>query len=123
MRWRPPTRRSPPSTPNRNRPSHRGSLHEEGGLRWLVPVQRAARRARGARGVHLRPRHIVFESIPRSPRRAVLDPLDRSSEVLFGLVMALTFTTTLEIATAGAADVRTMLAGALGCNIAWGIVD
>jgi len=55
--------------------------------------------------------------------RAVLDPLDRSSEVLFGLIMALTFTTTFEVATAGRADVRTMLIGALGCNLAWGIVD
>jgi VIT1/CCC1 family predicted Fe2+/Mn2+ transporter len=53
----------------------------------------------------------------------VLDPLDRSSEVLFGLIMALTFTTTFEVATAGKADVRTMLIGALGCNLAWGIVD
>lgn len=53
----------------------------------------------------------------------MLDPVDRSSEVLFGLIMALTFTTTLEVATAGRADVRTMLLGALGCNLAWGLVD
>jgi VIT1/CCC1 family predicted Fe2+/Mn2+ transporter len=59
-----------------------------------------------------------------NPRfRAVLDPLDRSSEVLFGLIMALTFTTTFEVAVAGRADVRAMLVGALGCNLAWGIVD
>jgi VIT1/CCC1 family predicted Fe2+/Mn2+ transporter len=43
--------------------------------------------------------------------------------VLFGLIMALTFTTTFEVATAGRADVRTMLIGALGCNLAWGLVD
>jgi VIT1/CCC1 family predicted Fe2+/Mn2+ transporter len=49
--------------------------------------------------------------------------VDRSSEVLFGLIMALTFTTTFEVATAGKADVRTMLIGALGCNLAWGLVD
>jgi hypothetical protein len=59
----------------------------------------------------------------RATKRAVLDPVDRSSEVLFGLIMALTFTSTFEVATAGAADVRTMLLGALGCNLAWGIVD
>jgi VIT1/CCC1 family predicted Fe2+/Mn2+ transporter len=58
-----------------------------------------------------------------SRRRAILDPVDRSSEVLFGLIMALTFTTTFEVATSGRADVRTMLIGALGCNLAWGIVD
>jgi VIT1/CCC1 family predicted Fe2+/Mn2+ transporter len=54
---------------------------------------------------------------------AILDPVDRSSEVLFGLIMALTFTTTFEVATAGRTDVRTMLIGALGCNLAWGVVD
>jgi VIT1/CCC1 family predicted Fe2+/Mn2+ transporter len=59
----------------------------------------------------------------RSRFRGILDPLDRSSEVLFGLIMALTFTTTFEVAVAGRADVRTMLIGALGCNLAWGIVD
>ena len=50
----------------------------------------------------------------------ILDPMDRISEVLFGLIMALTFTCTLGVATA---DVRTMLIGALGCNLAWGIID
>ena len=43
--------------------------------------------------------------------------------MLFGLIMALTFTTTFEVVTAGKADVRTMLIGALGCNLAWGLVD
>src|SRR5437899_229201 len=55
--------------------------------------------------------------------RRVLEPLDRLSELLFGLIMALTFTTTLSVATAGREDVRTMLLGALGCNIAWGFID
>ena len=55
--------------------------------------------------------------------RAVLDPVERLSEVLFGLIMALTFTGSLSAATAGHEDVRTMLFGAIGCNIAWGIVD
>ena len=50
----------------------------------------------------------------------ILDPMDRISEVLFGLIMALTFTCTLGVA---AAEVRTMLIGALGCNLAWGIID
>ena len=55
-------------------------------------------------------------------RERVLDPIARMSEVLFGLIMALTFTTTLEL-TAGRDDVRTLLVGVLGCNIAWGLVD
>ena len=53
----------------------------------------------------------------------ILDPMDRISEVLFGLIMALTFTCTLSVATASHIEVRTMLIGALGCNLAWGIID
>src|SRR5882672_9263970 len=53
----------------------------------------------------------------------VLDPVARVSEVLFGLIMALTFTGTLSAATAGRDDVRAMLIGVIGCNIAWGLVD
>jgi hypothetical protein len=59
---------------------------------------------------------------PPSPA-AVLSPVDRVSEVLFGLIMALTFTGTLSVAEADRNEVRTMLIGALGCNIAWGLVD
>ena len=43
--------------------------------------------------------------------------------MLFGLIMVLTFTGSLSVAEAGPSDVRTMLIGALGCNIAWGIID
>jgi hypothetical protein len=57
------------------------------------------------------------------PSRRVLDPIDRISEVLFGLIMVLTFTGSLSVADAGRDDVRTMLIGALGCNLAWGIID
>jgi len=56
-------------------------------------------------------------------RQRLLDPLDRISEVLFGLIMAVTIVGSLSIATAGRAEVRTVLIGALGCNIAWGLVD
>lgn len=55
--------------------------------------------------------------------RSVLDPIERISEILFGLIMALTFTGALSVAQAGRADVREMLLGALGCNLAWGIID
>lgn len=63
------------------------------------------------------------ESTARSGSRRLLDPVDRVSEILFGLIMALTFTCTLSVAEAGPVEVRTMLVGALGCNIAWGLVD
>ena len=55
--------------------------------------------------------------------KRVLDPIDRVSEVLFGLIMVLTFTGSLSVAEAGRADVRLMLLGALGCNLAWGVID
>src|SRR5262245_30431157 len=57
-----------------------------------------------------------------SSKRA-LDPIERVSEVLFGLIMVLTFTGSLSVATAGHAEVREMLVGALGCNLAWGVID
>lgn len=55
--------------------------------------------------------------------KRVLEPSDRIAEVLFGLIMVLTFTGSLSVAEADRAEVRTMLIGALGCNIAWGIID
>ena len=53
----------------------------------------------------------------------ILDAHERSAEILFGLIMVLSFTGSLSAATASREDVRTMLIGALGCNLAWGIVD
>ena len=61
-------------------------------------------------------------SLERASKR-VLEPIDRVSEVLFGLIMVLTFTGSLSVAEAGRDDVRTMLIGALGCNLAWGVID
>src|SRR4051812_49921608 len=60
---------------------------------------------------------------PLNSSKRVLEPHDRVSEVLFGLIMVLTFTGSLSVAEAGREDVRTMLIGALGCNLAWGIID
>jgi VIT family protein len=53
----------------------------------------------------------------------VLDPMERISETLFGLIMALTFICSLGVATGANINIQTMLIGALGCNLAWGIVD
>ncbi|MBR0874080.1 VIT1/CCC1 transporter family protein [Bradyrhizobium tropiciagri] len=54
---------------------------------------------------------------------SVLDPIERISETMFGLIMALTFICSLGIATGANINVQTMLIGALGCNLAWGVVD
>ncbi|WP_338830758.1 VIT1/CCC1 transporter family protein [Bradyrhizobium sp. 27S5] len=49
--------------------------------------------------------------------------MERISETLFGLIMALTFICSLGVATGAGVNVQTLLIGALGCNLAWGIVD
>lgn len=54
---------------------------------------------------------------------SVLDPVERFTEIVFGLIMVLTFTCSLAVAEADRADVREMIIGALGCNLAWGIID
>ena len=56
-------------------------------------------------------------------RRQLLDPVARTSEIIFGLIMVLTFTCTISAANAMREDIRTTLWAALGCNVAWGIVD
>ena len=60
---------------------------------------------------------------PVKHSKRVLEPFDRLSEILFGLIMVLTFTGSLNVAEEGRESVRTMLVGALGCNLAWGIID
>jgi hypothetical protein len=52
----------------------------------------------------------------------LLDPADRDEELLTGLIMALTFTCTLSVTDSNSA-VRTVILGALACNVAWGLVD
>jgi VIT family len=65
----------------------------------------------------------VSDSIDNHLGGRILDPVDRNSEVLFGLFMVLSFTGAMSVATAGREDVRAMLIAAIGCNIAWGFVD
>jgi len=52
-----------------------------------------------------------------------LDKPDRISEVLFGLIMVLAITGTISVSTAGKKEVSDLLWAALGCNLAWGLVD
>ena len=56
-------------------------------------------------------------------RERLLDPIQRISEILFGLIMAVTIVGSLSIATTDRGEVRTVLVAALGCNLAWGLVD
>ncbi len=58
-----------------------------------------------------------------APSRRLLDPDERFSEILFGLIMVVSITGTVSVASAGREEVGTMLRAALGCNLAWGITD
>jgi len=53
----------------------------------------------------------------------ILEPVERLSEILFGLIMALTITCAVSVATADRVQINHMVIAALGCNFAWGIID
>jgi len=53
--------------------------------------------------------------------KRVLDPIERISEVLFGLILVLTFTCTIRAK--GHGEVHAVLIEALGCSLAWAIID
>ncbi|HEX5094254.1 MAG TPA: hypothetical protein VFV84_16350 [Burkholderiales bacterium] len=55
--------------------------------------------------------------------KEVLDPIERVSEIVFGVLMAMTFIGALNVAEAGRQEVRTAMIAALGCNLAWGLAD
>jgi uncharacterized membrane protein YedE/YeeE len=64
----------------------------------------------------------MLESFFKSRDRG-LDPMERISEVLFGLIMVLTVTCSFSVATADRRQVHDMLFAAIGCNLAWGLID
>ena len=64
--------------------------------------------------------HLTKE--PFSENR-LISPIERISEILFGLIMALSFTCAISVAETDRIGVKEMLFGAIGCNIAWGIID
>jgi hypothetical protein len=56
--------------------------------------------------------------------RRYLEPIERLNEVLFGLIMVLTFTLTAGFVVGTGPDAsRELLIATLGCNVAWGIID
>jgi VIT1/CCC1 family predicted Fe2+/Mn2+ transporter len=52
-----------------------------------------------------------------------LEPAERLSEVLFGLIMVISIISTVNLMLAGGETVGELLIAAIGCNTAWGIVD
>ena len=57
-----------------------------------------------------------LQQIEQSVREPLLHPVDRVSEMIFGLFMALTFLGVVSMATAGREQVRTMLAPRWGAT-------
>jgi len=68
---------------------------------------------------------LTMASAPRgeAAREPVLSPVDRISELLFGLLMALSFTGAVSVANAGQTEIRELFITSFGCNLAWGLVD
>ena len=64
----------------------------------------------------------MSQGVPK-PVKRFLDPMERISEILFGLVMVLTITCSFSVGGDGGTEVHQMLIGALGCNVAWGVID
>ena len=62
-------------------------------------------------------------AVGKATREPILSPVDRVSELLFGLFMALTFVGAVSVTDAGQGEIRSMFAAALGCNLAWGLAD
>ena len=61
--------------------------------------------------------------IDSDAREPVLHPVDRIMELLFGLLMALSFTGAMSVAQSGREQIRELFIAAFGCNLAWGLVD
>ncbi|MCX6069260.1 MAG: hypothetical protein NTU91_00110 [Chloroflexi bacterium] len=53
----------------------------------------------------------------------VLDPIERASEAIFGVLMAVSIMGALSVTSVGPQDARATLLMALGCNVAWGFTD
>jgi len=60
---------------------------------------------------------------PESAVAAALSPFERGAEIIFGILMAISVTAAAEITLGGEVNVRELMLAALGCNLAWGLID
>ena len=67
----------------------------------------------------------MFAAVRSSFVNKYLDPATSMGEVLFGLIMTLTFTLSagMTIQEDGREGARQLLIATIGCNIAWGVID
>jgi hypothetical protein len=67
---------------------------------------------------------VSADTVPlEAVREPLLSPVDRVSEFIFGLLMALSFVGAVSVAETGSEEIQTLFVTALGCNLAWGLVD
>ena len=59
----------------------------------------------------------------QSVAATVLSPFERVAEIIFGILMAISVTAAAELTAGAAADVRSLMIAAIGCNLAWGLID
>jgi hypothetical protein len=66
-----------------------------------------------------------FQPVKQSFVQKYLTPAESLAEILFGLIMVLTFTLTagIELREEGREGARQLLIATIGCNFAWGIID
>jgi VIT1/CCC1 family predicted Fe2+/Mn2+ transporter len=67
----------------------------------------------------------MFRTVRTSFVEKYLDPATSMGEVLFGLIMTLTFTlgAGMTIQEEGREGARQLLIATIGCNVAWGVID
>jgi hypothetical protein len=76
--------------------------------------------------IRARPDHPVMHTEPRATLTSRwLDPASSLGEIMFGLIMTLTFTlgAGIIIDDEGREGARDLLIALIGCNIAWGVID
>ena len=59
----------------------------------------------------------------KSKWKDVLDPIDRFTEVVVGVIMAMSFTGTVSMGSGGEQDIHKLLYAGIGSNVAQGVVD
>ena len=64
-----------------------------------------------------------WASMGKLTQLRALDPIERASEAIFGVLMAVSVMGALRVTSAGAQEVKATLLMALGCNVAWGFTD
>jgi len=65
----------------------------------------------------------AMNTLALTPWRRRLDPIERASEILMGVVIALTCTLSIRIIEGERASTHSVLLAAIGSNLAWGLID